>query len=381
MSEVTRRGLLGSAAVAAGGLVAGSVIPPAASAQGEPQKVGPDSFKFRLEAEKPHPYPGGNSRGASARNFPISKNIAGVSMRLDPGAMREMHWHANAAEWGFYMTGRARITIVSPAGQWETVECGPRDLAYIPRGYGHYIQNISREECHFILVFDSGYFDEFSTFSVTAWLASTPKSVLAQNLRVPESALADLPKKEVYITPGPVPSEAELLAAQTAGISNVPSTHRFSLSNVLPVVHPGGDLRLSTIKNWPVSTTISGGTMTLKPHALRELHWHPNADEWDYFIKGNARITVFSPYGEVHAVEYGPGDVAYIPMGYGHYIENTSDEELEVLLAFNSGSYEEISLTDWISMSPPQVVATNFNLPVSTIEEMRRRTSFIDRPR
>jgi oxalate decarboxylase len=381
MSDVTRRELLGSAAAVAGGLVTGPVSRPNGSAEDAPPRSGPNSFKFRLEAEKPHLYPGGLSRGASARNFPISKNIAGVSMRLDPGAMREMHWHANAAEWGFYLTGRARITIVSPNGQWETVECGPRDLAYIPRGYGHYIQNISHEECRFILVFDSGYFDEFSTFSVTAWMASTPRNVLAQNLRVPESALASIPKKEVYMTPGAVPTEQLLLEGRTAGISNVPATHRFSLSNVLPIVHAGGDIRLSTVENWPVSNTICGGTMTINPHALRELHWHPNADEWDYFIKGNTRITVFSPYGEVHAVEYGPGDVAYIPQGYGHYIENSGDDEVEFLIAFNSGSYEEISLTDWISMSPPQVVATNFNLPVSTIEEMRRRTGFIDRPR
>jgi oxalate decarboxylase len=26
---------------------------------------------------------------------------------------------------------------------------------------------------------------------------------------------------------------------------------------------------------------------------LRELHWHPNADEWKYYIHGKGHMTVF----------------------------------------------------------------------------------------
>ena len=64
------------------------------------------SFRYRLEAKPPRTGPGGITRGASVREFPASVGIAGVSMRLAPGAMRELHWHANAAEWAFVISLR-----------------------------------------------------------------------------------------------------------------------------------------------------------------------------------------------------------------------------------------------------------------------------------
>ena len=49
-------------------------------------------------------------------NGQISKGIAGVSMRLEPGVTRELHWHATAAEWAFVLEGRVRTTVVDPFG-------------------------------------------------------------------------------------------------------------------------------------------------------------------------------------------------------------------------------------------------------------------------
>jgi oxalate decarboxylase len=302
-------------------------------------------------------------------------------MRLKPGSIRELHWHANAAEWGFYMTGRARLTIVSPDREWETIECGPGDLAYIPRGYAHYIQNVSREECHFILVFDNGLFNEFSTFSVTAWAAATPREVLAKDLGVPASLLDGIPKKEVYITTGPVPDPRDLAREASANLKTPGLTHRFALGAQTPAVYPGGTVRLATVQNFPASRTIAGGVMTLNPGALREMHWHPNADEWDYFIRGRARMTVFSPDSDRQSVEFGPGDVAYVPQGFGHYIENIGEEPCEFLIAFNSGEYQEIALSDWLNNSPHQVIAANFGLPEDVVARFRKGSAFIDRPR
>src|SRR5262249_15136745 len=132
------------------------------------------------------------------------------------------------------------------------------------------------------------------------------------------------------------------------------------------------------VENFPLSTTIAGGVMRLQPGALRELHWHPNTDEWDYFISGSARMTVFSPGGSVQPMEFGPGDVAYVPQGFGHYIENTGRAECRFLLAFNNGDYQEVSLTDWIGRSPRQVVATNFGLTEEVVARFRQKSAFID---
>ncbi len=122
------------------------------------------SFRYELERQKPRTGSGGTTRGASVHEFPASIGVAGVSMRLDPGSMRELHWHANAAEWGYVVSGRCRTTLLNPDGPTETDEFGPGDVWYFPRGWGHSIQGLGPGECHFILIFDNGDFSRGSYF-------------------------------------------------------------------------------------------------------------------------------------------------------------------------------------------------------------------------
>jgi oxalate decarboxylase len=98
---------------------------------------------------------------------------------------------------------------------------------------------------------------------------------------------------------------------------------------------------------------------------MRELHWHPHAAEWQYYIRGRGRMTVFGSHGRARTDEFGAGDVGYVPQGYGHYIENIGGDELEMVAAFNNGSYESISITAWLAANPDLLLATNFGVPES----------------
>jgi oxalate decarboxylase len=133
-----------------------------------------------------------------------------------------------------------------------------------------------------------------------------------------------------------------------------------------PETYPGGSLTIVSQKEFPISTTMTGALMRIKPGGLRELHWHPNADEWQYYLKGRGRMTVFGSGGRARTEEYGPGDVGYAPQGFGHYIENIGSDDLEVVLAFNSGEYQSISATAWFAANPAELLATNFGVPAST---------------
>jgi len=35
-------------------------------------------------------------------------------MLLQPGVMRELHWHATAAEWAYIVEGGVRTTVIDP---------------------------------------------------------------------------------------------------------------------------------------------------------------------------------------------------------------------------------------------------------------------------
>lgn len=54
----------------------------------------------------------------------------------------------------------------------------------------------------------------------------------------------------------------------------------------------GGTQRVVTVDEFPISTTMAGSLIELEPGALRELHWHPNADEWQYYLSGQAEMVV-----------------------------------------------------------------------------------------
>jgi oxalate decarboxylase len=126
-----------------------------------------------------------------------------------------------------------------------------------------------------------------------------------------------------------------------------------------------------------ISKTITGAVLELEPRALRELHWHPSADEWQYVLEGKMSMTMFGSHGRFRAETLEKGDVGYIPQGYGHSIENLGDKKCRVLIGFNSGVYEDIDLTEWIGGNPLDVLATNFGKPASLFEKFPKRDVFI----
>ena len=139
------------------------------------------TFKFALEQSKGKVMDGSFGKEATVAQLPISKGIAGVSMRLEPGVTRELHWHATAAEWAFVMEGRVRTTTLDPLGRSEINDFDPGDVWYFPRGYPHALSCLGNTPCHFILIFDNGYFSEFGTFSITDWLGHATPKLLAKN--------------------------------------------------------------------------------------------------------------------------------------------------------------------------------------------------------
>lgn len=345
----------------------------------EPALAGEELPRFTFALEKSEGRVDGGSFGkeATVKQLPISTGIAGVSMRLEPGVARELHWHATAAEWAFVLDGRCRTTVIDPEGHSATNDFDPGDVWYFPRGHAHSIQCLGDKPVHFILIFDNGYFSEFGTFSVTDWLGHVPKPLLAKNLGLPEAALAAFPAKEVYFTHGPVPPAEPALPLQGA-LRTTPETHRFRLMAQEPhSIHAGGREWRVGAEQFPISTTITGVVLDLEPGALRELHWHPNADEWQYVVSGTIGVTLFGANGRFRADTLEAGDVGYIPQGYGHSIENTGNEPARILIAFNTGDYQAIDLSAWLAANPAYLLADHFNVSVSEIEKLPKSDVFI----
>jgi len=312
---------------------------------------------------------GGWSREITVRDLPIAKTLAGVNMSLTPGGVRELHWHQQA-EWSYMLLGHARITAVDQDGRNFIADVGPGDLWYFPPGIPHSIQGLEGG-CEFLLVFDDGNFSDLNTFSISDWFAHTPKEVLSANFGVPISAFKHIPNEQVYIYQDKVPGPIDTQKVKSP-YGEVPQSFKHRLLAQTPIKTPGGSVRIVDSSNFPISQNIAAALVEIEPGGMRELHWHPNNDEWQYYLQGKGRMTVFAANGAARTFDYRAGDVGYVPFANGHYIENTGTETLWFLEMFKSNRFQDVSLNQWMALTPSELVQSNLQVGPELLKVLRK---------
>ena len=318
---------------------------------------------------------GGWTRQVTVRELGVAKNIAGVNMRLNAGGVRELHWH-KAAEWSYMLRGTARITAIDAQGHSFVDDVGVGDLWYFPPGIPHSIQGLGPDGCEFLLVFDDGEFDEDNTFLLSDWFKHTPSEVLGKNFGVSASSFGHTPDpSELYIFPAPLPGP--LSSDRTAGAGGASQSFSHRLMAQEPIKTQTGTVRIADSNIFPASTTIAAALVEVAPGAMRELHWHPNTDEWLYYIEGQARMGVFAASGQARTFDFAAGDVGYVPFAMGHYIENTGNTPLRFLEMFKSSYYADISLNQWLALTPPELVAAHLKLDQQAMSAFRTKKSAV----
>jgi oxalate decarboxylase len=390
MSILTRRNFLGSVA-AAGGLAALQKAVMAANPAGtqpgpnnpELQAQNPDSmwppetdskslvqnFKYPFALANKRVYPGaGWSREVTVRELPVSKTMAGVNMRLDAGGVRELHWHTSG-EWAIMLYGTARITAIDPDGKSFVADTKKNDLWFFPSGVPHSIQGLNPAGCEFLLVFDDGDFSESETVLLSDSMNHLPVDILAKNFNVDQKAFANLPRQELFIFKTDVPGKVEddqRLAAGDLGKS--PLDFAFRTDEMKPTKQTkSGEVKIVDSRNFKVTTTAMA-MVTVRPGGMRELHWHPNADEWQFYIQGKGRMTVVATGNKARTMDFQAGDVGYVQKTLLHYIENTGDKDLIFIEMFKASRYEEFSFSEWLAHTPAELVMAHLKIDKVTYD-------------
>lgn len=353
---------------------------PELEAQNPDQLVAPPTdagtvpnLKFSYAAAHNRVLSGGWAREITTRELPVAKELAGVNMRLKPGGIRELHWHKES-EWSYMIAGGARVSVLDEEGRLFIDDVGVGDLWYFPPGLPHSIQALA-DGCEFLLVFDDGGFSENETFLVTDWMNHTPREVLAKNFGVAEQAFAGLPtdiEHTRYMFAGEVPPDLSDDAPRPPA-TQPPRSYTWHMLAQEPTMTPGGTVRVTDSRNFTVSKAIAAQLLEVAPGGLRELHWHPMADEWQYYLSGQGRMTVFASGGKARTFDYLAGDVGYVPFAMGHYIENTGDEPLLLLAMFRSDHYADVSLSQWLGVLPPELVKAHLNLDDETLRALPKQ--------
>jgi oxalate decarboxylase len=313
---------------------------------------------------------GGWTRQVTARELGVSKSIAGVNMRLNAGGVRELHWHKQA-EWAFMLYGAARITAIDAQGRNFVDDVGVGDLWYFPGGIPHSIQGLASDGCEFLLVFDDGDFDEDSTFLLSDWFKHVPPDVLGKNFGAPAAVFGHTPDpRDLYIFKAPVPEP--LGPDKLNGAEPVAQSFSHRMTAQEPIRTKSGTVRITDSSVFPASKNIAAALVEIEPGGLRELHWHPNTDEWQYYISGQARMGVFAASAQARTFDFQGGDVGYVPFAMGHYVENTGSKTLRFLEIFKSSYYADLSLNQWLALTPPELLKAHLNLDKQVTDALRK---------
>jgi oxalate decarboxylase len=326
---------------------------------------GPTWYSFditpkRLEA-------GGWTHQVTERELPPSKDLAGVNMRLTAGSFRELHWHL-ANEWAIMLAGNARVTVMQPDGRMFVDDIAAGDLWYFPAGLPHSIQGLEGDGCEFLLVFDQGSFSEDDTFLLSELLAHIPPEIIEKNMGWTRQEWDQLPPTQLYIFPAELPDKLADDRRFLGDKLETKTQYTFKMAGMAPTVKTGGgEVRIVDSGIFPVASSIAMAQVTLKPGAIRELHWHPNVSEWQYWIKGKGRMTIVTAEGKARTMDFNANDVGFVPAMAGHYIENTGTEDLVFLEMFKTAHYADISLNEWIARLPDKMAMAHLKLPLSVI--------------
>lgn len=338
------------------------LVPPVTDHGGIP------SLKFPFAMAHNRLEDGGWAREVTIRECPTLKELAIVNMRLGPGVVREMHWHKEG-EWAYVTAGRVRFYLVDENRETLVEDLEVGDLWFAPPGFPHAIQGLE-EGTEFVLVFNDGNFSENETLLVTELMAHMPRSTLAKNFGVPESAFDGIPASEKYIFRLPVPGPIDEVKKQL-GSASLTGRYVFRGADVAATSWSGGSTKVIDSKNFTV-TPMAFLQIDLEPGAMREIHWHPDADEIQYYLSGHARMTVFNAVNNARTFDFVAGDVGYVPKNLAHYIENIGDEPVRVLNVFSKGDYRDVSLNNWLALTPPALVQGHLDVGDTLMRALRQ---------
>ncbi|KAL6885679.1 putative oxalate decarboxylase oxdC [Trichoderma evansii] len=337
----------------------------------QPTDNGPvPNLKWSFSDSQTRTSNGAWAREQSIQDLPQS-NIAGAQEHMEKGTIQALHWH-RFAEWGFVYKGRMLLSAVDENGVYQTEELNYGDIWYFPKGVAHTLQGLE-DSNEYLIVLDDGDINRAgSIFHVDDWMSHTPKDILAKNFGVPESTFDFLPSTHPYTVNGQV-SEKNVTGAVTPIASDNNSFVYRTLQHPPEKVgsHKGVVYKIDST-TFPRAKTIAATYVTLQPGGLRELHWHPNDAEWLYFHQGTARATVFIGNSNARTYNFMAGDIAAFPENTGHYIENTGEGDLIFIEIFKSERVSDISLTQWLALTPPDIVAQSLKVPIEFVESLKK---------
>lgn len=313
-----------------------------------------------LDAPAVHESELGSIRRLTADEFPLLNRMSIKRLVLEPGAIREPHWHANADELTYCLSGSLLVTVFDNADEFSSFTISAGQMFHIDSGALHHVENIGDTTAELIVVFSH---ERPEDFSLRGAFGAMTDAVLGNTYDLPASAWAAVPRDTS--SPWIVSRQGAPSVPDTAGWAN---RHKFDVEGQLaPLKAAVGSAHLARQQYWPALRALSMYSLRIEEEGMREPHWHPNTTEMGYVHEGRARMSVLDPDGTVDTYLLGPGDTYFIPRAYPHQIEVVGDGPIHFLVFFDQPTPGDIGYRASGSVFSREVLAAAFGVDVDTL--------------
>lgn len=150
--------------------------------------------------------------------------------------------------------------------------------------------------------------------------------------------------------------------------------HHLPLHKFKPQEKCKGGYRIRATQNdFPALKGMSFYKLIVHPKAVREPHWHANADELGYCLKGELLVSIYGNRNMRESFIVSKGDAFLIPSGALHSIENVGDRTAEVILQFSHEEPEDFDLSTVFGKFTNKVLGNTWGIEASHFHSLDRR--------
>ncbi|WP_342251086.1 cupin domain-containing protein [Sphingomonas sp. OTU376] len=309
-----------------------------------------------LHAEPAYQGELGSVRRITADEFPMLRRMAIKRLVLAPGAIREPHWHANADELAYCLSGELLVSVLDTADVFGRFTISAGEMFHIATGSLHTIESVGDNDAELIILFSN---ERPEDFTLQAAFGAMSDAVLGNTFTLPAGDFAPIRRDTSiarYLVKRSGPAEVPASAA-------FPDPHKFSIAGQTPPIDfPYGTAQLARAQFWPALRHLSMYSIDVRENGMREPHWHPDTAEMGYVHKGRARMSILDPDGSVDTYLLEPGDTYFIPRSYPHQIEVLSDEDIHFLVFFDQPTPEDVGYRAATTSFSKEVLAATFGV-------------------
>jgi oxalate decarboxylase len=323
-----------------------------------------NNLYFNLSALQPQESSTGGSITCVTSNEMIGLvNLSFAVLKLQKYGSLEPTWHPNANKIGYCLQGKNTVSIRSPEGvDVFNIERG--DVFFIPQGYIHHIENFGEEESIIAFALNNTAPESLSLASA---INSLSDEVFVATFDT-KSGFVDGLKRSANHS-----HIKTLTSAENPGF--ISSRFKFNIAkSTKTIATHGGYLQLATKTNLPVLDGLGILGFGLNPKGFVEPHWHTNAGELVYVIKGTTKITVLAPDGSINTLGVKAGQGAFAPASHFHNIENVGKDNVEIVAFFSNAQPDYIGIGEVIGSYSNELLGSIFDLPSNYFADFKKPT-------